>query len=103
MGTPSYMSPEQVQGQKVDARSDTFSLGVILYELLTGKKPFAGETMSALMLAIMKGDPTQPTTIDARIHAAWDEIVRKALAKKPEDRYATAREFAQAVRDAPAR
>ncbi len=103
MGTPSYMSPEQVQGQKVDARSDTFSLGVILYELLTGKKPFAGETMSALMLAIMKGDPPPPSTIDAKIHTAWDEILRKALAKKPEDRYPTAREFAQAVRDAPAR
>jgi len=103
MGTPSYMSPEQVQGQKVDARSDTFSLGVILYELLTGKKPFAGETMSALMLAIMKGDPAQPSTIDARIHTAWDEILRKALAKEPEGRYATAREFAQAVRDAPVR
>jgi serine/threonine-protein kinase len=103
MGTPSYMSPEQVQGQKVDARSDTFSLGVILYELLTGKKPFTGETMSALMFSIMKGDPAQPSTIDAKVNAAWDEILRKALAKKPEERYATAREFAQAVRDAPVR
>jgi serine/threonine-protein kinase len=103
MGTPAYMSPEQVQGQKIDARSDTFSLGVILYELLTGKKPFAGETMSALMLAIMKVDPAPPSTLDSKIHTGWDEILRKALAKKPEDRYATAREFAQAVRDAPAR
>jgi serine/threonine-protein kinase len=76
---------------------------VILYELLTGKKPFTGETMSALMFSIMKGDPAQPSTIDAKVNAAWDEILRKALAKKPEERYATAREFAQAVRDAPVR
>ena len=76
---------------------------MILYELLTGKKPFTGETMSALMFAIMKGDPAQPSTIDAKIHTAWDGILRKALAKEPGERYATAREFAQAVRDAAVR
>jgi eukaryotic-like serine/threonine-protein kinase len=101
MGTPAYMSPEQVNGQKIDARSDIFSLGVILYELLTGKKPFTGETMPSLMFAIMGSDPAQPSAIDAKLHTSWDDILGKALAKNREDRYATARDFVQAVRDAP--
>jgi len=99
MGTPAYMSPEQVHGQKIDARSDIFSLGVILYELLTGKKPFTGDTMSSVMFAVMKADPPPPSTVDSKIDTAWDAILRKALAKEPEGRYATAKEFAQAVRD----
>lgn len=103
MGTPSYMSPEQVQGQKVDARSDVFSLGIILYELLTGKKPFTGDTTASVIFAIIKADPAPPSTIDAKLHTAWDAILRKALTKEREGRYATAREFAQAVRDAPVR
>ena len=103
MGTPAYMSPEQVNGQKIDARSDIFSLGVILYELLTGRKPFTGQTMSSLMFAIVRSDPAQPSTLDAKVHATWDEILRKALAKNRDERYASAKDFAQAVRDAPGR
>jgi serine/threonine-protein kinase len=101
MGTPAYMSPEQVNAKKIDARSDIFSLGVILYELLTGTKPFPGDTIPTVMLAILQTDPAHPSTLDTKIHPAWDEILRKALAKNREDRYATARELAQAVRDAP--
>ncbi len=103
MGTPAYMSPEQVNGHKVDGRSDTFSLGVILYELLTGRKPFKGDSMPSLMFAIMKEEALQASTVDTSVHAAWDPILKKVLAKHRDDRYATVKEFAQAVRDAPVR
>ena len=103
IGTPAYMSPEQVNGQKIDARSDIFSLGVILYELLTGRKPFTGETVPALMFAIIKAEPVRPSTLDTKAPPAWDEILHKALAKNRDERYATAREFAEAIKDAPVR
>jgi serine/threonine-protein kinase len=100
IGTPAYMSPEQVNGVRIDPRSDIFSLGVILYELLTGRKPFKGDTVPALMFAIIKAEPQGPSELDGKIDPRWDAIVRKALAKNRDDRYASARELAEAVRDA---
>ncbi len=103
MGTPAYMSPEQASGYKIDGRSDIFSLGVILYELLTGRRPFSGDTFPSLMFAIIKEDPAPPSLVDPNISTTWDGIVMKALAKKLDERYAAAKDFAQAVKDAPGR
>ena len=100
LGTPAYMAPEQVTGQKVDARSDVFSLGVVLFELVTGTRPFPGSTPTELMFAIVQKQPLIASTAgaDRKVSLEWDPITLKALAKKPEERYQTALEFAEAVR-----
>ena len=106
LGSPKYMSPEQVLGTSIDQRSDIFSLGVMLYEMLVGRAPFAGDSVNAVMYQTMHTDPPPPGTLNPEVPARLDLIVAKALAKKPEDRYQSARELAddlRACRDAPAR
>ena len=99
MGTPAYMSPEQIMGLPVDGRSDLFSAGVILYQFLTGERPFSGSAATT-MQKVLKEDPMPPSSLNVQAPLEMDGIVRKALAKRPEDRYQTADEFAAAIRAA---
>jgi len=94
LGTVNYMSPEQARGQKVDPRSDLFSLGVVLYELVTGRRPFEGATPSHVLVAILDNEAAPLAAL--RPETPWElqRIVAKALSKQPEERYATARELA---------
>jgi len=94
MGTPNYIAPEQLKGEKVDARSDIFSLGVVIYELLTHKRPFAGENMSQLIYNILNSEPERPSNVDDHIPGIFDMVTTRCLAKDPYDRYQSAGEIA---------
>jgi hypothetical protein len=94
MGTPSYMAPEQVMGQVVDGRADLFSAGVLLYELLAGKKPFIGEAPTAVVYQIMHVEPPAVRLAIPDLPEALDEIVARALKKNPDERYSHASEMA---------
>ena len=94
LGSPKYMSPEQVVGKLTDQRSDIFSLGVVLYEMLTGQAPFAGENINAIMYQTLNSIPPPPSTLSPNVPEMLNFIVAKALAKKLEHRYQDAKEFA---------
>jgi serine/threonine protein kinase len=100
IGTPNYMSPEQIQGQSVDGRSDQFSLAVIAYELLTGEKPFTGESIPALAFKIVQEDPMPVHRLNQTLEWPVDTVLKRALSKKPADRYPTCSDFAFAVENA---
>ncbi|HWZ41927.1 MAG TPA: serine/threonine-protein kinase [Candidatus Saccharimonadales bacterium] len=87
LGTPNYMSPEQVKGKPLDGRSDLFSLGVILYEMLTGEKPFIGQNVTTVIYKIVHENPIAPRDLDVTIHPGLSTVVAKALAKDPAYRY----------------
>jgi serine/threonine protein kinase len=99
LGSPRYMSPEQVIGKSIDARSDIFSLGVVLYEALTGVAPFDGDNVNAIMYATVNTSPPPPSQHNRQVPAMLDLIVAKAMAKLLEDRYQTVKEFADDLRE----
>ena len=100
LGTPAYMSPEQIQAQPLDARTDIWSWGVVFYEMLTGQLPFAGENVVKMATAITKAAPTPPSTLNHTVPPSWDRIVLKALAKRADARFASASDLI-AVLDQP--
>lgn len=95
-GTPSYMSPEQVVGRDIDARSDVFSVGVVLYEMLSGTKPFPGDSVVSITYAIINKEPAQPQQVN---HAVW-QVLSRAMDKSPQLRYASAGEMLAALEQA---
>lgn len=95
LGTPVYMAPEQVMGQTVDGRSDLYSLGVILYELTTGHRPFKGENLTAVFRAITQDNPVPPHELNPEIPPALSMLILKAMARKPEDRFSSGQEMSE--------
>ena len=100
VGTPHYMSPEQVQGHQVDGRSDQFSLAVIAYEMLTGEKPYTGEHLTTVVYKIVAEEPVMPHRINPTLSALIEVALAKAMAKKPDARYRSCQEFIDALEKA---
>src|ERR1700719_397914 len=99
MGTPSYMSPEQVKGRAVDGRSDIFSLGVMLYEMVTGEKPFPGQNITTVIYKIVNEEPVPPKQVNPTVHPGISAVVMRALAKDPDTRYQSCREMLEDLRN----
>ena len=97
VGTPHYMAPEYISGQPISTVSDIFSMGVVLYEVLTGQRPFDGDNTQALLFAVIQHEPPPPSQLVAGLPPALDRIVQRAMAKAPGGRYATAQEMAAAL------
>ena len=98
VGTVPYMAPEQIEGHDVDARTDIFSFGVILYEVLSGRRPFAGDSRASLMAAIVAAEPPPLSSLQPRTPAALERLTLRCLAKDPDDRWQTARDLAAELR-----
>ncbi|MCH7689793.1 MAG: protein kinase [candidate division Zixibacteria bacterium] len=99
MGTPNYISPEQLKGQHVDNKADIFSLGVVMYEMLLGKRPFKGENITSLIYSIIHTEPEKPSSINPQIPLLFDHVVLRALKKDPKERYQNALEITADLSD----
>jgi serine/threonine protein kinase len=99
IGTPSYMSPEQIKGKPVDGRSDIFALGVILYEMVTGEKPFPGENITTVIFKIINEEPIPPRKLDPAIHPGLSAVIMRALAKEPTARFQNCAEMLAALKN----
>lgn len=99
LGTPYYMSPEQLRGEPLDGRSDLFSLGVVMYECLTGSRPFAGESLASITYKIVNVDPRPPQVLNPRLSDGLAATISRALAKRPDRRFRTAAELIEALTD----
>ena len=97
IGTAQYLSPEQVEGDAASVASDLYSIGVILYELLTGRRPFDGDTVAAVLLSHVRDQPAPPSAVNAAVTPEMDAIVMRALEKNPDARYANAEAFIAAL------
>ncbi|PYY18231.1 MAG: hypothetical protein DMG60_08905 [Acidobacteria bacterium] len=99
VGTPNYMSPEQVLGKTLDGRSDLFSVGVMLYEMVTGERPFEGQSITTIMYKIVHETPIPPRKLDSTIHPGLSAVIEKSLAKSAEDRFPNGAELARALQN----
>jgi len=97
LGTPSYMSPEQIHGDKVDGQSDIFSLGVIVYEMATGQRPFLGDSLATISSRILSQTPLRASELNTKLSPALDATLAQAMAKDKTKRFVTAKEFAEAL------
>lgn len=99
MGTPNYISPEQLRGLPTDHRADLFSLGIVMYEMLLGQRPFKGENITSLIYSIINIEPDKPSNVNPQIPLLFDHIIMKTLKKNPNERYQNAKEIATALAD----
>lgn len=100
MGTPNFMSPEQFMGQNVDGRSDLFSAGVLLYQFIAGENPFHGRNMATIMHNVLKSEPVEPADLNFNISPELSAVIKKSIAKKPNERFQNAKEFFNALKQA---